>query len=246
MKIAVCDDEKRVREDIAQKIGLLYPETELFLFESSTGLIEAGEIFDIIFLDIQMDGINGMEAARTLRKKGNDAVLVFITALEEYVFQAFDVEAFHYLVKPFRKVKFYEVLDAAMRKCEQKAKKVSSAEEKSISVKSGRVTSKVYVKDILYAEIFNRKIILHTTDGELEFYGKMNELEKDLGTDFFRPHRAYLVQLRYVLRYNATSITLENGQTVIMAKQKYEEFVKRYFQYARKADKLDEMRHSSY
>ena len=237
MKIAICDDEKMIREDIAQTVELLYPETVLLVFENAAELLASEEIFDIIFLDIQMDGISGMDAAKALRGKGDNAVLIFVTALEEYVFQAFDVEAFHYLVKPFQKAKFYEVLNAAVRKCEEKERKVFPEEEKSISVKCGRVTSKVYLKDIMYAEVFNRKIILHTTDGDLEFYGKMNDLENELGEDFFRPHRAYLVQLRYVSRYNATSITLENGQNVIMAKQKYEEFVKRYFQYARKDDR---------
>ncbi len=237
MKIAICDDEKMIREDIAQKVGLLYPETALFVFENAAELLASDDIFDIIFLDIQMDGISGMDAAKALRRKGNCAVLIFVTALEEYVFQAFDVEAFHYLVKPFQKAKFYEVLNAAVKKCEERERKVFPEEGKSISVKRGRVTSKVYLKDIMYAEVFNRKIILHTTDGDLEFYGKMNDLENELGEDFFRPHRAFLVQLRYVSRYNATSITLENGQNVIMAKQKYEEFVKRYFQYARKDDR---------
>lgn len=237
MKIAVCDDEKIIREDIAQKVGLIYPETALFLFENAAKLLASGERFDIIFLDIQMDGISGMDAAKALRGKGDNAVLIFVTALEGYVFQAFDVEAFRYLLKPFQKAKFYEVLNAAVKKCEERERKVFPEEEKSISIKCGRVTSKVYLKDIIYAEVFNRKIILHTTDGNLEFYGKMSELEKELGEDFFRPHRAYLVQLRYVSRYNATSITLENGQKVIMAKQKYEEFVKRYFQYARKDDR---------
>lgn len=240
MKIAICDDERIVREDIAQKISLLYPKTELSLFENGMALLASGECFDIILLDIQMEGLSGMEVARRLRKKenkANRAVLIFITALEEYVFQAFDVEAFHYLVKPFDKVKFYEVLDAALLKCEQEREKTPFKEEKSISVKSGGVTSKVYIKDIMYAEVFNRKIVLYKTDGELEFYGKMSALEGELGQDFFRPHRAYLVHLRYVSSYNATSITLESGQTILMAKQKYEEFVKRYFEYTRKDDR---------
>ncbi|MCM1254077.1 MAG: LytTR family DNA-binding domain-containing protein [Clostridium sp.] len=238
MKIAVCDDEKIVREDIAGKIKSLYPQTEIYLYEDGEKLLQSGEAFDIIFLDIQMDGMSGMEAAKKLREseRGKDAVLIFVTALEEYVYQAFDVEAFHYLVKPFQKVKFYEVLSAAVKKCGQNRRRLDE-EEKSISIKSGRVTFKVYIKDIIYAEVFNRKIILHKTDGELEFYGKMNDLEKKLGGDFFRPHRAYLVQLRYVSSYNATSITLENGERIIMAKQKYEEFVKHYFQYARKDEK---------
>lgn len=233
MKIAVCDDERLVREDIAQKISLLYPGIEVSLFENGMALLESEKKFDIIFLDIQMDGISGMNVARKLRKENSHAILIFITALKEYVFQAFDVDAFHYLVKPFDKVKFYEVLENAIVRCEQE-RKPFPREEKSISIKSGGITSKVYLRDIIYAEVFNRKIVLHKTDGELEFYGKMSALEGELGRDFFRPHRAYLVHLRYVSSYNAANITLENGQTILMAKQKYEEFVKSYFDYTRR------------
>ncbi len=239
MKIAVCDDERKIRVEIGQKIKKLYPETEVFLFESGTALLRAPEAFDLIFLDIQMEGINGIDTARKLRGQGSDAVLIFITALKEYVFEAFDVEAFHYLVKPFTNARFFEVLHMAVEKREKERRSVlnhqdASAKEKSILIKTGRTTSKVYVRDILYAEVYNRKITLHMTEGELEFYGQIRELEKQLGEAFFRCHRAYLIHLRYVLKYDANSILLENGQTINMAKQKYEAFVKRYFDYARK------------
>lgn len=237
MKIAICDDERMVREDIAGKIKHLFPKTEVFMYEDGDGLLREKETLDIIFLDIQMEGTNGMDTARKLRQAGNDAVLIFITGLKEYVFQAFDVDAFHYLVKPFDKVKFYEVLNQAVLRREADKKREHCKEERSISIKSGRVTSKIYLKDIIFAEVFNRKICLHLTDGELEFYGKLNDLEKELGAGFFRPHRAYLVSLKYVIKYDATSITLENGQSVMMAKQKYEEFVRNYFEYARKDDR---------
>ncbi len=237
MIIAVCDDERTVREDIAGKIEFLFPETDVFLYESGNILLQSEENFDIVFLDIQMKGINGMDTAKKLRESGSDAVIIFVTALEEYVYQAFDVDAFHYLVKPFERAKFYEILNRAVHRREEEKKRMSAKEEKSISIKCGRVTSKVYLKDIIYAEVFNRKIILHTTDGKLEFYGKLSDLEKELKEGFFRPHRAYLIQLRYVLKYDAASITMENGQSVIMAKQKYETFVKKYFEYARKDGK---------
>ena len=88
----------------------------------------------------------------------------------------------------------------------------------------------MWIKDIIYAEVFNRKIILHKTDGDLEYYGKMSELEKQVGNAFFRSHRAYLIHFKYVEKYNATTIYLEKG-TAIMAKQNYPEFVKRYLKY---------------
>ncbi|MDE7276244.1 MAG: response regulator, partial [Lachnospiraceae bacterium] len=99
MRIAVCDDEKEVRMILRGKIRKLYPEADVFCYASGEELLRSTESFDILFLDIQMEGQNGMETAVRLRKKERDTILIFITALEEYVFQAFDVGAFHYLVK---------------------------------------------------------------------------------------------------------------------------------------------------
>ncbi len=82
-------------------------------FATGEGLLAAGTGFDIIFLDIQMDGMGGIEAARTLRQSGVDAVVIFITGIKEYVFEAFDVSAFHYLLKPIEEQKFMEALGRA-------------------------------------------------------------------------------------------------------------------------------------
>lgn len=260
MRIAICDDEPEVRNDIERKIRLLYPEMELLLYEDGQELLSTEALFDIIFLDIRMEGMNGMEAARALRAAGSDAVIIFVTALEEYVYEAFDVGAFHYLVKPLDRGKFYEVLSKAVTErqncaaerqntgaeCQNRAAGCKNARteyrnaeaarmEPGITVKTGAVTERVRLSEIYYMEVFNRKIILHKKDGVIEFYGKMKDLEQRLGEDFMRTHRAYLVNLRYVQKYNAAEITLENGQTVLIAKQKYAQFVKQYMHYVRKA-----------
>ncbi len=90
------------------------------------------------------------------------------------------------------------------------------------------------MEDIQYAEVYNRKIILHRADGDVEYYGRMAELEKMAGEDFFRTHRAYLVNLKHVVRYDAATISLERG-TAMMAKPKFPAFVKRYMKYNQKA-----------
>lgn len=262
MRIAICDDEPEIRNDIERKIRLLYPETEILLYEDGTTLLDAKAPFDIVFLDIRMEGMNGMDVARALRTAGVDAVIIFVTALEEYVYEAFDVGAFHYLVKPLDRGKFYEVLSKAVTQCQNRRTECTNAVagctntaaehqnagincrntgteaarmEPGITVKTGAVTERVRLSEIYYLEVFNRKIILHKKDETVEFYGKMKELEQRLGDDFMRTHRAYLVNLRYVRKYNAAEITLENGQTVLIAKQKYAQFVKQYMRYVRKA-----------
>lgn len=229
MQIAICDDEESVRKILEEKIKQYNPNGETVSYSSGEQLLLAENPPDILFLDIQMPKKNGMEIARELRKKSEKMILIFVTAIQEYVFEAFDVGAFHYLVKPFSEEKFREVIKRAIKQYEENNVDIQ-ASESCIWVKTRGTSTKVWIKDIIYAEVFNRKIILHKTDGDLEYYGKMSELEKQVGNAFFRSHRAYLIHFKYVEKYNATTIYLERG-TAIMAKQNYPEFVKRYLKY---------------
>ena len=86
------------------------------------------------------------------------------------------------------------------------------------------------LEDIIYAEVFNRKVMLHTTDGDIEYYGKLTDLSEQAGEDFYRTHRAYLVNLKYVEKYNAATIWLEKG-TALISKKQYAGFVRQYMQY---------------
>jgi DNA-binding LytR/AlgR family response regulator len=232
MQITICDDEKKIRELLGSRVQKLYPSAELAFYETGEALLAQAAQPDILFLDIQMPGRDGMEIARLLRKKWKDTILIFVTGIEEYVFQAFDVGAFHYIVKPLDEEKLKMVLENAVKQYEEMTQN-SKAEKKYIMVQTGGIHTKVFVDDIVYAEVFNRKIIIHKLDGELEFYGKLSDLEKLLGEDFFRPHRAYLINMGYVESYDAGNIYLEKGQ-VIMAKQNYKKFVESYMQYSMK------------
>jgi DNA-binding LytR/AlgR family response regulator len=232
MQITICDDEKKIRELLGSRVQKLYPSAELAFYETGEALLAQAAQPDILFLDIQMPGRDGMEIARLLRKKWKDTILIFVTGIEEYVFQAFDVGAFHYIVKPLDEEKLKMVLENAVKQYEEMTQN-SKAEKKYIMVQTGGIHTKVFVDDIVYAEVFNRKIIIHKLDGELEFYGKLSDLEKLLGEDFFRPHRAYLINMGYVESYDAGNIYLEKGQ-VLMAKQNYKKFVESYMQYSMK------------
>lgn len=234
MTIAICDDERQIREGIKRNIRLIYKDVQIVQFEDAASLLSYGDKLDILFLDIQMDGINGIEAARRLRKARNNVTIIFVTAIEEYVFQAFDVKAFHYLVKPIRQTKFFAVLREAVEDRKQ-FHSIDKTEKAGIVIKKGTVTQRVYLSEIIYLEVFNRKVTLHTAEKDFEFYGKLVELEKNLGEDFVRCHRAFIVNLRYVLKYDSTSITLDDGRKIILAKQKYAEFVRRYMQWLREA-----------
>lgn len=236
MRIAICDDQKEIRELFQERIQRLYPKAELSLFCSGEELLLSDKQSDILLLDIQMPGKNGMDTARELRRKNKNTIIIFITALEDFVFQAFDVGAFHYLVKPFQEKKFVEVLTKAAAQSEENKRRETANIKKEkpglvITTKGRHIT--VDFADIVYAEIFDRKIILHLLDSDIEYYGKMKELEEQAGDEFFRPHRAYLVNFNYIRKYDAATIELQKGQA-LMAKQNYREFVKRYLRFVQK------------
>jgi len=243
MQIAICDDEKETRDVLAEKIQRIYPEAVLSFYQSGEALLLSHCQPDILLLDIQMSGKDGMETAREFRRNHKNTILIFVTAFGDYVFQAFDVGAFHYLVKPFDDIKFEKVLRNAAGQLEDMGNKeferAKEAASLMITIRGKHIT--VNLEDIVYAEVFDRKIILHTIDEDIEYYGKMKELAEKAGDDFYRSHRAYLVNFNYIRKFNSAIIYLEKGQA-LMAKQNYREFVKRYLHFnqrkGRKNDRL--------
>lgn len=233
MQIAVCDDEKEIRDMFAEKIKRFYPKADLLLYASGEELLLSDSQPDILLLDIQMPGKNGMETARELRKNNKKAIIIFVTALDDFVFQSFDVGAFHYLVKPFDNQKLVKVLMKAVEAFEERERLETvnmKKEVPSLTITAGGSHIIVNPGDIVYAEVFDRKVLIHTMDSDIEYYGRMKELEKKVGEEFYRPHRAYLVNFNFIRKYDAATIYLEKGQA-LMAKQNYREFVKRYLRY---------------
>ena len=224
MRFAVCDDEAELRRDISDRIAALCPGASVTEFSSGSELLAGVGGFDIIFLDIGMDGLDGMQTAKKLRQNGCLAAIIFVTAFEDRVFDAFDVGAFNFLVKPVSAQKFAEVLKKAMGM-------IDVTSDRFIAVKSGGVSTKLALSEIMYAEVFDRILILHTVSGKVEYRGRLNEFEKCTDETFFRTHRSYLINLRYVERYTSSEVTMENGDRVLLAKQRYSELVKAYLRY---------------
>ena len=225
MKIAICDDEVRGRERIRTLLESKFSQAQTCEFDSGMKLIEkveSGYQPDIVLLDIAMKDMDGMETARRL-KELSDAILIFVTGVKEQVFQAFDVGAFHYLMKPVDQDKMTDVLNRAIREVEKKR-----TAPRYLLVKAEGGHHRIPVDDILYVENNGRKVILHMKTGCLEYYERMNHLEEVLGEGFYRCHRGYLVALSAISGYDHDSITVGRSDKIYLAKQKYGEFVKLY------------------
>lgn len=247
INISICDDEKSVQQILKQDVEKICADhdiaCQIICYDSGEEMLEADadRMPDILLLDIQMSGQNGMEIARKLRRQNEKIILIFVTAMSEYVYEAFDVNAFHYLVKPFPEKKLREVLEKALQKL-QNMSEMKEEDQKTeehphqsetlpaILVKRGGLSTKIFLTDIIYAEVFNRKVMLHTRNGDIEYYGKLTDLSEQAGADFYRTHRAYLVNLKYVEKYNATTIWLEQG-TALLSKKQFAGFVRQYMQY---------------
>lgn len=230
MRIAVCDDDRRIREILLREISDYVPGAEVICYKNGEDLLHAELIPDILFLDIEMPGINGIKLAEKLRGNGMDIVIIFISGEEKYVWQAFDVEAFQYLRKPIAKTDLTNTLERALQKL-QNSQGENDEDKPSMMIRYKGVSEKVFLSDIIYAEACGRKVVLHRMNDQVEYYGKISDLEMMLGGDFFRVHRAFLINLKYVVRYGADGITLKKGN-VSISKANYPLFVKRFLQYS--------------
>ncbi len=222
LSIAVCDDEiieccnmeKRIKKIIEEmKIPCIIRQ-----FQSGGELLQALESFDIVFLDIMMQEMDGMKTAQLFRKKASDKILIFVSSSREYVFEAYDVEAFQYLLKPVEDRKLKNVLQKAVLKTERRS-------QEFIIVSSQRQKKKLFLDDIYYFEIKGRIVDAHGPEGIFTYYEQMGELENKLqDKGFFRCHKSYLVNLKYVDGYNRQEAILENGERIVIAKRRYEDF----------------------
>lgn len=232
LQVGICDDQEETRELMAGKVKMACPEASIILYKSGQEVLDALMLPDILLLDIQMPGIDGLQTARELRRISSKVIIIFVTVTGDYVFQSFDVGAFHYLLKPFDDLKFNEILQNAVKQYREQEMPVTGIKRKRspliITTKGRHIP--VSFEDIVYAEVFDRKILLHTMESDIEYYGKMKDLEKMAGDSFYRPHRAYLINFDYISKYNSSIIYLKRGQA-LMAKQKYKDFVKCYLRY---------------
>lgn len=233
MRIAVCDDDRAIREELFRLIQKQVSEADIMEYQSGEELINARGNFDIYFLDIEMGEVSGMDIARRIREQEDNgrqrSIIIFVTGYREYMEAAFDVNAFHYLIKPIDTEKFSEVF----RRAWKEAAVFYEQEKKYIIVKSSGTQQKILLKNIYYIESGNKKVIFHTTDGTLEVYGKMEELEKGLGNTFYRCHRCYLVNMEKISAYSADNIQVINGDNLLLARKKYSDFIKIYMRYVK-------------
>ena len=236
IKIAICDDETNIRAYLSSLIGAQSCPCEIVEYASAGDFLADHREIDLLFLDIELapfgSGLDGMALARKIREQttGTQPVIIFVTGYERYVFDAFDVGAFQYLLKPVDEEKFAQVFFRAVAQ-------IGTAKEKPgrvLTLQSANTSKTVPLDSIYYIESSNHKVELHLKDGEFACYAKIGDLELELQDQFFRIHKGYLVNLSYVAGYSKTEVTLTNGERILLSKYKYQDFVKAYLHFLKK------------
>ena len=233
IKVAICDDEKNIRSYLSSLIRGQKAECEITEYASAEEYLSSGMGHDLLFLDIELEdsasGMDGMGMARQIRgmEQIKQPVIIFVTGYEKYVYDAFDVEALGYLVKPVNEQKFAEVFNRA----QDKILSETEQKKKTLLIQYAGANKAIPLDHIYYMESRKHKVVLYTKDGEVEYYAKIGELEEELQGQFFRIHKGYLVNLSCVDEYSRTEIMLVNGDKLPLSKYKYEDFVKAYLRF---------------
>lgn len=223
IKFAICDDELLMAQELSDQLSQYMDQKQAIpycvsSFSNGRSLLESGCDFDVIFLDIQMEQPDGMETAKQLRRQKNHSLLIFITVLKECVFDAFEVEAFDYLIKPPDSAHFIRTMDRAVHTLKQR-------KAKSIILRRGTSRQVILLSQILYCEVQRRKIYIHLSDGTVQdYYEKLDDFERRVDGRFFRCHRSYLVNLEYVRGCSAGWVRLSQGSEIPVSRLREQDF----------------------
>ena len=217
MRVVICLPDAEEREFCRRRINELAKIDGIALTLDVVNTAEIGDRYfnriDYFDLDIIYIGVNrnfdGIGIAKTIRKAGLNAVIVFFTRFTDAVFDAFDVDALHYLVNGrISTAKFDEVFRKAASRAEART-------QESIILSCAGEQRRILINQIYYFEVFNRIITVHYRDGTFEFYSTLSRLEDSLiRRGFIRVHRAYLVSKRFISSFKRNEITMADGTKI--------------------------------
>ena len=238
IRIAICDDEANTCAYLSSLIMAQSCPCEIVEYASASDCLADTQALDLLFLDIELapsgSGLDGMALARTIRERatGPQPVIIFVTGYERYVFDAFDVGAFQYLLKPVDEEKFAQVFARAVEQIQ--TRRENPQKGRVLTLQSANASKTVPLDSICYIESSNHKVELHLKDGVFACYAKIGDLELELQDQFFRIHKGYLVNLSYVDGYSKSEVTLTNGERLLLSKYKYQDFVKAYLRFLKR------------
>ncbi len=226
MNIAICDDETEYANDIrvhlnqySSEHGLTF---DIYDFNSGEEILASNTVFDIAFLDIEMEGINGIEVGRELQKANPDLVLIYVTAYNHYLDDALDLGITRFFDKPIDSQRFYEGMDKAISK-------IDNTEMRFYLKDSNKGVVTVRSKDIIFVEIIGRKTKIHTKSHEYLSKDGIKVWKARLNKSYFEiPHNSYIINTNFITYYCKDYIMLDYKYNIPIAFSKRSEFKRKF------------------
>ncbi len=214
-RIALCDDAKLQLDiindhlyEIAEDYSL---DIKIDLFSSGERLVSSynqGNRFDIIFLDIQMEAMDGLETAERIRVLDSQVIILFLTGYTEYLQKGYEVQAFRYLIKPITKDKIQKAFLAAISQIQTKKRGSYLATCKGEDIK-------ILLDDIYYFEAKDHMVYIYEERNETQIRARLMDIEEELSSKgFVRCHKGYLVNVHRIRRFSSRDLTLDNGSVI--------------------------------
>lgn len=230
MRVAICDDDMYIVGAMDQMLTQIGKEDKLSLeveaFSDGQVLWEEmnrSGAFDLIYLDIEMEQMDGITVAKNIRQRDPYTILIFVSSYDSYCRQLFDVEPFRFLDKPIDEETFRSYFRAAyVRLMDSNERFVFQAEKKFFQIP---------YKEIIYMESEMRLIYIHAASGEYEFYAKLNDVEKRIQEKsryFIRVHRSYMVNFLYIKSMNMSEVVLVTGEVLPLSSKHKNEAMQKY------------------
>ena len=228
MKIAICDDEKELREEIKSMSVQFMNNSNIACgidtFEDFKSFYIKNKDYDLVFLDYSIPGDDdGIEFAKKLRQENKNIFIVFLTSFPEHVFESFFLNTFRYLVKPINESVLNETLSSFVTIYQT---------DRKIFVSFGDQNFCYDVDDVICIEAQRRYTEITTTAGKQRSNKGISAYEGEINNPhFFRTHRSFIVNMKYVSNFNHKDITLTNGDWVPISPKRYDAFEQSYFSY---------------
>lgn len=213
LNIALCDDllqdRVKLQEDIAAYFADKAEKADVTAFESGDELLSVIEkkTFHIVFLDVYMEGISGVETSQYLRKAGKDCAIIFTTTSPDHAMAGYEVGASDYLLKPYLREDVFQALDYVIPRLPKT--------QFALEIISDRNHLNLPICDIMYIEVYGHESCIHMSSGEkFSTNQSLKALEESVGSDFIRSHKSYLVNAAFIQRPTVSSFLLKNGENV--------------------------------
>lgn len=219
LRIAICDDEKAIccqlesmLADIGENVNKSVEIEVFFSGEELCRFLFGGHKYDLIFLDIELSQINGVEVGKKIREELNDEItqIVYISGRESYAMDLFEIRPLNFLIKPLNREKIQEVIKTFLR--------ISESNNCVFEYRNGTVGFSILLNEILYFESDGRKVNIALGYTKKSFYGKLSAVEEQLNSkDFIMIHKSYLINYRHVIEYAYDYVRMSNGDALAIS-----------------------------